>query len=194
GGEEHRDDEDGDDVVEDREGEEEDAQPGREAAAEDGEDAECERDVGGGGDRPPVLEPGARRHREVDEDGDDDAAEGGDRRAQRRGGAVELARGELVAQLDGDDEEEDREQAVADPVADGEADRGTRQGDIGALEVTERHAERGVRGEEAEGGCDEEEQRPGTWGTQRRGKGGRRHGSPLLAPWGGGSVGHVSGP
>ena len=63
-------------------------------------------------------DPGGER--EVDRDRHDHAARGGDRGLQRLARGVELPARELELQLDGDHEEEDREQPVLDPVRDRE--------------------------------------------------------------------------
>ena len=103
------------DVVRDREGQDEDAEAKRAAAAEERDHAERERGVGRDHD-PPALARVARE-REVGERGHDHPA---DRRRDRNAdtaAVAELAHVELAADLEPDDEEEERHQAVVHPVA-----------------------------------------------------------------------------
>jgi hypothetical protein len=130
GGEEHRDDQDRDDVVEDREGQDEDAQLVRQSLAEHREHAERERDVGRRRDRPAALVTRSRGEGDVDQGGHDDAPGRRDGGADGFADAVQLPGDHLVLELDGDDEEEDREQPVADPVADREVERGSRHREV----------------------------------------------------------------
>ena len=58
------------------------------------------------------------REGEVDRDRHQHAARRGDRGLHRLARGVQLAAGQLELQLDRDDEEEDGEQAVLDPVRD----------------------------------------------------------------------------
>ena len=86
-----------------------------------------------------------------------DAADRGDRGQQRLRERVELADDELALQLDGDDEEEDREQPVADPVPGREVEPEPRQVEVRVLQVDDGGSERQVRDDEAEHGGDEEQ-------------------------------------
>ena len=93
----------------------------------------------------------SRGDREVDRDRHDDAARRGDRRLQRLARGVELAAGELELQLDGDHEEEDREQAVLDPVRDRQLEDAG-DADVLVHEVVDRRADRRVGDDQAERG------------------------------------------
>ena len=95
--------------------------------------------------------------REEDRGGHDDAAERGDRGQQRLRERVELADDELALQLDRDDEEEDREQPVADPVPGRQVEPEPRHVEVGVLHVDDGGPERQVRDDEAEHGRDEEQ-------------------------------------
>ena len=77
----HRDDGDGAEVVEDREGEQEHFQPDRHPAADQGQHAERECNVGRGGDRPAADRDGVTPvAKGIDPRGQQHAANGGDRR------------------------------------------------------------------------------------------------------------------
>ena len=119
---EDRDDQHGAEVVDDRERQEEDLERERDARAEERQDADREGDVGRhrhapAGDRGLAqVEPGVDRRRHHH------AAERGH---HRQGGALpagELADQELALDLEADDEEEDRHQAVVDPVREREVE------------------------------------------------------------------------
>ena len=86
-GVEDRDDEDRADVVDDREGEQEELQPGRDARAEQREHSDRERDIGRHRDAPPAAAGAARVPREEHERRHDHAADGREER-QARGAAV----------------------------------------------------------------------------------------------------------
>ncbi len=110
------DDQDGHQVVDHRQGQQERAQPGRQMAAEHGEDGEGEGDVGGGGDRPAVERAfRAQVDQDVEEGRDGDPAQGGDHRHHRPAWIPEIALRQLALQLEPDDEEEDRQQPVGRP-------------------------------------------------------------------------------
>ncbi|CAI7651618.1 unnamed protein product, partial [Penicillium discolor] len=113
------DDRDGDQVVDDREREQEHPQCRRQEAAHDGEHRDRERDVRGRGDRPSAedLGAGGRVDRDEEQGGDDDAP---DRGGDRKRGTARIAQppgDELLLQLQPDDEEEHGEQAVGGPGA-----------------------------------------------------------------------------
>ena len=116
-GEEDRDDQDCDQIVDHRQGEQKSPNARGQSASRDREDAEGECDVGGCGDGPPIGEPGCPHDDEEYESRNDDAPDGRDRGHQRLAGGVQLAMTELMPELDGREEEEDGEQAVLDPVA-----------------------------------------------------------------------------
>ncbi len=86
---------------------------------------------------------------EEDRDRDDHAAGRGDRRLQRLARGVELAARQLELQLDRDDEEEDRQQAVLDPVPDRHLED-ARDADVRLLECDDARPERRVRDDERE--------------------------------------------
>ena len=114
---------DREDVVDDRDRQHEQLHARRDAVAEQREHADGERDVRRGRDRPARRLRCARGDRQEDERGEHHAAEGGED-GQRRGAPVaQLAADELAFDLQADDEEEDRHQAVVDPVAQIEVQR-----------------------------------------------------------------------
>lgn len=121
-GVERRDDGDRDEVVDDRQREQENPKGGRQELADHGDHGHGERDVGGRGDRPAaqgIRTAGGVDHDE-DESGNHHAA---DRGRDRQGGSTRIAQtpgDELLLQLETDDEEEDRQQAVGCPGADAE--------------------------------------------------------------------------
>jgi hypothetical protein len=118
-GVEDGDDRDGQQVVDDRQGEQEGAQPGGQVGADHREDGEGEGDVGRGGDRPPGQRatPGAQVHRRVEHGRHHHAAHGGGDRESRLARVAEVAGDELALELQAGDEEEDRQQAVGRPGA-----------------------------------------------------------------------------
>ena len=178
GREQHGDQYDADDVVEDREGEEEHPDRRRQAATEHGQHSEGERDVGRRRDRPAVLVTSADGEREVDEDRHDHPARRADRRLQRPPGTAQLSAGELVLQLHRHREEEEREQAVRDPVREREVDLGTRDRHV----VVEELEHGGARGR-----IGDDESRRGREQQQQSGESGRTQqfhstsGRPMLA-------------
>ncbi len=116
-GVEDRDDDDGAEVVDDRERQQKDLQALRHAIAEQADHAHREGDVGGGGDRPAgqrFRSPGVEQ--EIDQGRRRHAADRGDRRQGRLARARQLALDQLALDLEPDQEKEDRHQAVVDPV------------------------------------------------------------------------------
>ena len=110
------DDEHGAQVVQNGQRQQEHLEPGRHAGAEHHQHAQRERDVGRGRNRPAaqgggvaVVEGGEH------EAGDQHAAEGGEGRQGGVPGVGEMAGDELALELQADQEEEDRHQAVVDP-------------------------------------------------------------------------------
>lgn len=129
-GEEDRDDQDREEVVDDGEGEQEGAQRGGQGCADHGEYGEREGDVGGGGDRPALERAAADAvDREVDDRRHRHPAERGDHGESGGLGVTELAGDQFALELDTGDEEEDREQPVGGPVLEGQvqAQRGRSQ-------------------------------------------------------------------
>ncbi|MNJ66204.1 hypothetical protein D3C77_622620 [compost metagenome] len=76
----HGDDQHGDHVVDDRQGQQEDANAAGDAAAQQGENPDGEGDVGGGGNRPAVAERCLLIEGQVDQRRHQHAAEGRDHR------------------------------------------------------------------------------------------------------------------
>jgi hypothetical protein len=111
------DDRHGDDVVEHRERQQEHAQLGRAARADDRERAEQERRVGADHDAPAVRRLAGRADQQVQQRRHDDPARRGDGGHDDPAAVGQLPDRELAPHLEADDEEEDRDQPVADPVA-----------------------------------------------------------------------------
>ena len=168
-GVEDRDDGDGQQVVDDGQREQERPQARGQVGADHGQDRHGEGDVGGGGDRPP-REPavGAEVPGDVDQRRRDHAAH---RRGHRQGRAARVAQvagDELTLELEADDEEEDRQQAVRGPLAQAQvqvqrdAEQRDRLGD--RLEVADRlvgAGEGGVGPDDRDGRADDEQQASG---------------------------------
>ena len=115
-GVEHRDDHDRGEVVDHRDRGEEDLQRDRDPAAEHGEDAQREGDVGCRGNRPSVhRERVTAVHEGIDPRGNRDAADSRDEGQGDLGGRGKLTEEHLPLQLEADQQEEDRHQAVVDP-------------------------------------------------------------------------------
>ena len=107
----------GHDVVDDHQGQQKGSDPHRRAAADQTEDAERERGVGAHDDSPA---PGGRLagiEREVDERGRRHAADGGQYGRGNAPSFAQVAHVELATDLQADDEEEEGDQTVVDPVA-----------------------------------------------------------------------------
>ena len=112
-----RDDEERGDVVDDHQREQEHAQSRRAVAADEREDPEREGGVGSDRDAPTLRVGRTAVEREIDERGCDDAADRGDDRRRQTPPLTQFAHVELAPDLEADDEEEERHQAVVDPVA-----------------------------------------------------------------------------
>ena len=139
------DDEDCDEVIDHRQGQQEDAHRRGEEGTNGGEYGHGEGDVGGGGDCPTVQRGGATEvDGRVDDGGGDDAAEGRRDGYNRGGGRLEVANHELLLELQAGEEEEDHEQTVCGPCAHAHL-QVFEPGDVGA--------EHGVTHSEVEGGC-----------------------------------------
>jgi hypothetical protein len=113
---EERDDEDRADVVDDRQGNEKDLERQWYARAQERKDANRERNVGRHRDAPARSAGAGRVERRVNPGGHDHAAEcasDGEYGVSPRG---ELSDQHLALDLEADQEEEDRHQAVVDPV------------------------------------------------------------------------------
>ena len=110
------------DVVDDHQREQEHAQSRRAVAADEREDAERERGVGADRDAPALRVGRTAVEREIDERRRDDAADRGDDRRRQTPPLAQLAHVELAPDLEADDEEEERHQAVVDPVAEVQRD------------------------------------------------------------------------
>ena len=116
-GEEHRDDRDGQQVIDDRECEQEGPQCLGQVAADHGQHGQSEGDVRGRGDRPAraVAVPGGRVDPQVEQGRDRHPSEGGRDRQRRAARIAQIARDELALELQPGDEEEDRQQPVGCP-------------------------------------------------------------------------------
>ena len=145
----------------------------RQRRPDHGEHRQGEGDVGGGGDGPAAggVALGAH-HRdggEEDQRGHDDPADGRDHRDDGLGRGAQVADEELALELQPRHEEEDRQQAVAGPVADGElevapldAEHGVAQGEVGI-------GPRGVRDDQGRDRRTEEQGAADGLGAQRVG-------------------------
>ncbi len=147
----------GDQVVGDRQRGEEDLEPDRDALAEHGQNAEREGDVCRHGNAPAARPVGCRVEHQKEKGRHDCATDGctdWKNGLPRRG---ELAHDDLALDLETDDEEEDRHQAVVDPVA-------------------ERHLERALAPGHSNVGVDELEVSVGPWrvGPDQRQNGARQ--------------------
>jgi hypothetical protein len=106
-----------DHVVDDDDRQHEAAQAVGEARPDQGEHPEGEGGVGRHRDAPPLRRPLARVEGQVDGDRHRHPAEGGEHRQGQATALAQLADVELAADLEPDDEEEERHQAVVDPLA-----------------------------------------------------------------------------
>ena len=123
GGVEERDDGDGDQVVHDRERQQEDPQGAGQVRADDGQDRDGEGDVRGGRDRPAAQ--GFRAGAQVHAVTKTRAGTATPPTAAAIGttavrGIAQVARDELALELEAGQEEEDRQQPVGRPVSDAE--------------------------------------------------------------------------
>ena len=153
-GVEERDDDDREQVVDDGEREQEGPQRRRQERAQDGQDGQRERDVRRRGDGPATQCGAARAEVDGDEDQcrNDHASDGSDDRDRRSARVAQVAGDELTLQLEAGDEEEDGQQTVGSPRAEGQvevqrlrADPGVTQRRVGVAEaaVGEHDRERG---------------------------------------------------
>ena len=119
----HRDDGDGAEVVEDREGEQEHFQPDRHPAADQGQHAERECNVGRGGDRPAADRDGVTPvAKGIDPRGQQHAAQRGDGRQRDLRRVGQVAFQHLPLELEPHQQEEHRHQPVVDPEEQGLGD------------------------------------------------------------------------
>ena len=144
-GVEDRDDGDGTEIVDDGERQQEGAQRDGQPAANDGQYGQCEGDVRRHGDAPARQRAvGHRRvHGHEDARRHDHAADRRSRRDHRLADLRERAEDELVLELEPDDEEEHRQQAVGCPDSQREVEV---QRDWADLEVHEGEVRVGPRG------------------------------------------------
>ena len=119
------DDDDGTEVIDDRQGEQEHLQRRRDTAPEQRHHPDGEGDVGGHRDSPPAAFGSTGVEGEIDHCGHDHATEGGHRRQGGLAAVAQLADRPLAFDLQADDEEEDRHQPVVDDVVEvlGEMER-----------------------------------------------------------------------
>jgi len=108
---EDRDDRDREQVVDDRESQQEHPQCGRQVGAEQGQDGEGERDVGGGGDRPSGQRgrPTAHVEQHVEQGRCRHATDGCGDRQGGAAGVAQVAGDELAFEFEPGHEEEDRQ-------------------------------------------------------------------------------------
>ena len=137
---EHGDDDDGADVVDDGQGQQEHLDRRHDAAPEQAEHADRHGDVGGHRDAPPVLPGTAHVEAEVDQCRYDHPAKRGECWRCRLAAIAQLALDQLALDLQADDEEEQRHQAVVDPLLEREVER-----QLGVPQVEVRGRPRGVR-------------------------------------------------
>jgi hypothetical protein len=120
------DDDDGHQVVDDGERQQERPEGGRDRASQEGADADREADIRGRRDRPAAQRLGAGAvQRHIDDGRNHEAPDRRDHRQRRLAPAGERALAGLPLDLQTDEQEEDRHQAVVDPMLQrlGEADR-----------------------------------------------------------------------
>ena len=167
-GVEDRDHDDRADVVDDRHGEEEQLEGGRDPAAEQAEDADRHRDVGGHRDAPAFGTVAAGVDRHVDQRRHDHPAEGGDGGERRPAGAAQLALDQLALDLEADDEEEDGHQTFVDPLLQVEIEGVIAEGDgqIGVPEVEVGVLPRRVRPDQGDHRGDDEDDAAGGLGVE----------------------------
>ena len=120
---------DGDDVVGDGERREERAQPRRDAASQQRENAQAERDIVRHGNAPALLEPAADVHRRVHERRHDGAARRAQDGQQRLARVLQLARRHLELDLKAHQQEENGHEEVVDEVLQREVRREIAQRD-----------------------------------------------------------------
>jgi len=115
----------------------------------------------------------ARGDEQEDAGRDQHATDRGDGGDDRGLGVRQLAVDEFLLQLDRDEQEEDREQAVADPVRDRQVEAEGTERQVRVEQAFEAGADRGVRHDQAEHGGGEERD-----GAEAGGADEGRHGSP----------------
>jgi len=151
-GEEDADDQHRAEIIDDRQGGEEDLQTGRRAAAEQGEHAYGKGDVGGHRDRPADHGRRAMRQRHIDQGRHDHAPDSGGGRQRGLAHGAQLAEQHLALDLESDQQEEDGHQAVVDPVvqvvADGQPGNG--HAEVEVPEVVESRRPRRVGREQGQ--------------------------------------------
>ena len=191
---EERHDGDGADVVDDRQGQQEEPEAVGAARAEEREDAEDERRVGRHDDAPAGAGRPGRVEREVHRGGDDETAEGAQCRRRQVAAVAEFAGGDLAGDLQADHEEEQRHRGVVDPVLEVEGEREVAHADRGGSGperlVGAGPGGVGPRQRRQRGG--EQERRAAGLGAhvEPRGRREGREGDPLGGP-GTGRLGHV---
>ena len=111
------DDDDGADVVDHGDRQQEHLERHRDTAAEQREHPKGKGDVGGHRDAPTLLPRIAGGDRQVEARGHHHATDRGEQRQQRGSPVAQFAHGELPLDLEADDEEEERHQAVVDDMA-----------------------------------------------------------------------------
>ena len=170
-GEQHGDHDDRAEVVDHGKGEQEDPGARRQVGRGQGEHAECERDVGRDRDRPRAVD--TRRSPadgERDQRRNDHAADRRDHRQHRLLEPRKLADDQFALQLQPGHEEEQREQAVLGPVADGQVQVQQFRADPEFAECVVTAAQRGIRPDERDRGGDEQDDPAGRLGTQVAGE------------------------
>jgi hypothetical protein len=165
-GVEDRDDHDAEKVVDHGEGEQERAQRRGQAPPEDGQHRDRERDVGGHGDGPAAQRAAAQVDQRVDPRGHGHAADRREDRDDRRRGPAQLAVDHLALELETDDEEEDRQQAVGRPLGERQVEVQRRGADDQAAQRGVPVAPGGVRPAERDDRAHRQQDRAGVLGAQ----------------------------
>ena len=149
-GEEERDDEDGDEIIDHRESQQQGPDPRGKCATDERQRAERESDVRCRGDWPALGEIAVGHHEQEDRGRRDHSTHRGDGRHEGFSCAVELAVREFVLELDRGEEEENSEQPIGDPVSDGEIQPKPQDGKVRIPQALECRSERGIRENYAE--------------------------------------------
>ena len=170
GGEEDGDDGDRDEVVDDRQGEQERPQRRGQGGPDDGQHGEREGDVGRGGDRPAAggVAVGPQHHHgdEEDQSREDDPADGREHGDGGLGARAQVPDEELALELEPGDEEEDRQQAVGRPVPHGEPQVAPLRPEVGVAQRRVGVAPRAVGEEHGRDRREEQEGPAGRLGAQ----------------------------
>jgi hypothetical protein len=160
-----RDHDDRERVVDDREGEQQRPEPGRDAVGREREDAQREGDLGREDDPPPVARLLRAGEEQEQERRHEHPADRRDRRERRRPRVAELSAHELALQLHPDQQEEDRHQPLVDPEPEVLAEGGVPEPDDEPRGPEPLVARAEVRPQQRDGDRDEQHDR-----ARRRGR------------------------